>query len=155
MRARRVAMPGLLLMVLSGCAVSLMAPYDNKTEDMLTALQSSFSTEHQALIYSYGTPDCLYSKQTAFYQKAHADIADLRVHVGALSKNAQTTEMAKLLENVLSDLEAAHKRREAVGTGNDKCMSADVMAPDFAGVEQSIGAMLKLEVAKQRQVPGK
>jgi len=141
--------------LLSGCAVTLMAPYDTKTEDMLTAIQSEFSAERQTLIYAYGTPDCLYSHQTAFYKKAHADIADLRVHASALAKNELTIREIGLLDQSLSDLEAIHKHREAIKTGNDQCMSADTMKDDFDGIEGTIGDILKLEVAKKRVTPGK
>ncbi len=140
-------------LLLGACTVTLMAPYDSKTEQMVSALQSSFSAERQALLYSYGTPDCVYSRQTGFYQKAHADIEDLRVHVGVFAKNAQTIEMVGLLDSSLSALEAQHKRREETRQGPEQCMSAQIMEPDFNGLAQSTGAILMLEKAKQRGVP--
>jgi hypothetical protein len=122
---------------------------------MVSALQSSFSAERQALLYSYGTPDCVYSRQTGFYRKAHADIEDLRVHVGVFAQNSETIQMVGLLENSLSALEAEHKRREQTRQGTEQCMSAQILEPDFNGLAQSTGAILMLEKAKQRgMAPG-
>ena len=145
----------LLALSLGACTVTLMAPYDSRTEQMVSALQSSFSAERQALLYSYGTPDCVYSRQTDFYRKAHADIEDLRVHVGVFAQNSQTIEMVGLLDKSLSALEAGHKRREETRQGAEQCMSGPILEPDFNGLAQSTGAILMLEKAKQRGIsPG-
>ena len=91
-------LPLLLLPLLASCSVSLIAPYDSRTEEMVTQIQGELSAFHQTLIYANKAPDCVYSRHMGFYRTIHADIANLRVRVGAIAKNAQTKDQVEALE---------------------------------------------------------
>jgi hypothetical protein len=140
----------LLLPLLASCSVSLIAPYDSRTEEMVTQIQGELSAFHQELIYDNKAPGCVYSKHMGFYRTIHADIANLRVRVSAIAKNAQTADQVAALERGVSDLELIHRNRENQPPGDTRCMGIKAMENSFGGLEGIIRAILQLEMVKQR-----
>jgi hypothetical protein len=139
-----------LLPLTASCAVSLIAPYDSRTEEMVTQIQSELSAFHQELIYANKAPDCVYSKHVGFYRTVHADIANLRVRVSAIAKNAQTGDQVEALEAGVDDLEQIHRNRESQAPGDSQCMGIKAMENSFGGLEGIVRAILQLEMVKQR-----
>jgi hypothetical protein len=143
-------LPILLLPLLASCSVSLIAPYDSRTEAMVTQIQGELSAFHQTLIYANKAPDCVYSKHVGFYRTVHADIANLRVRVGAIAKNAQTKDQVEALEAGINSLEQIHRNREGQPPGDAQCMGVRAMENSFGGLEGIVRAILQLEMVKQR-----
>ncbi|MDP5278343.1 hypothetical protein Q9Q95_05345 [Sphingomonas sp. DG1-23] len=143
-------LPLLWAPLLASCSVSLIAPYDSRTEEMVTQIQSELSAFHQELIYDSKAPACVYSKHMGFYRTTHADIANLRVRVGAIAKNAQTADQVEALEKGVGDLELIHRNRENQPPGDTQCMGIKAMENSFGGLEGIIRAILQLEMVKQR-----
>ena len=148
MRGRdRLALLGGCLLLLGGC-VTLMAPYDEKIDDMATGLQREISTEIEAL-RGAEKPDCLYPGHAGFYRQARVDVSALSVRASAHEMNAQTIAQIDALAGALDDLEALHK----IATRADRCMRPDEFSDVKRGFDQITGAIIKLEVAKKRGRP--
>jgi hypothetical protein len=145
-----ILLPLLLFPLLASCSVSLIAPYDSRTEEMVTQIQGELSAFHQTLIYANKAPDCIYSKHVGFYRTIHADVANLRVRVGAIAKNAQTRDQVEALEAGIDSLEQIHRNREGQPPGDTQCMGIRAMENSFGGLEGIIRAILQLEMVKQR-----
>lgn len=142
----------LLLPLAASCSVTLIAPYDSRTEEMVTQIQGEISAFHQELVYAYRTPDCVYSKHVGFYRAIRADIANLRVRVSAIAKNAQTEDQVRALLAGIDDLEKIHRDREAEAVADARCMGIRPMENSFGGLEGIIRAILQLEMVKKREL---
>jgi hypothetical protein len=141
-----------LLPLLAACAVTLIAPYDSRTEEMVTQIQGELSAFHQELVYAHGTPECVYSKHVGFYRTVRADIANLRVRVSAIAKNAQTEDQVAALKAGIDSLETIHREREQEATAAARCMGIRAMENSFGGLEGIIRAILQLEMVKKREL---
>ncbi|WP_168355773.1 hypothetical protein [Sphingomonas gei] len=139
-----------LLPLTTSCSVSLIAPYDSRTEEMVTQIQGELSAFHQELVYDNEAPACVYSKHVDFYRTIHADIANLRVRVSAIAKNLATADQVRALEAGVGDLETIHRNRENQPPGDTRCMGIKAMENSFGGLEGIIRSILQLEMVKQR-----
>jgi outer membrane murein-binding lipoprotein Lpp len=140
--ARAPFLAGALL--LSGC-VTLMAPYDDKIDEMATALQREIATEVQTLSAAE-KPDCLYPNHAAFYKKARVDISALDVRARAHELNQQTINQIDALADSVTVLEKLHQH----ATGNNRCMQANEFSDIQRGFDSITTAIVKLELAKKR-----
>ncbi len=145
-------LPLLLLPLTTSCSVSLIAPYDSRTEEMVTQIQGELSAFHQELVYENKAPGCVYSKHVGFYRTIRGDIANLRVRVSAIARNAATADQVKALEAGVGDLETIHRNREEQPPGDTRCMGIRAMENSFGGLEGIIRAILQLEMVKQRRL---
>jgi hypothetical protein len=143
----RLALLGCGVALLSGC-VTLMAPYDEKIDDMATGLQREVSAEIEAL-RDADKPDCLYPNHAGFYRQARVDVRALSVRAAAHELNAQTIAQIEDLSGALNDLEALHK----IATQANRCMRSDEFSDINRGFDQITGAIIKLELAKKRGEP--
>ena len=138
---------GGIALLLSGC-VTLMAPYDEKIDDMATGLQREVGSEIE-LLRDAGKPDCLYPNHAAFYRQARVDVSALAVRASAHEMNAQTITQIGDLRGALSDMEALHK----IATQANRCMRPEEFSDISRGFDQITGAIVKLEIAKKRGRP--
>jgi hypothetical protein len=134
-------------LLLSAC-ITLVAPYDEKIDDMATGLQRDISTEIETLREAE-KPDCFYPSHAAFYRLARVDISALAVRAGAHEMNSQTIRQIEDLRGALDDLEQLHK----LATKADRCMRPDEFSDIGRGFDQITGAIVKLEIAKKRGRP--
>jgi hypothetical protein len=138
---------GGLALLLGGC-VTLMAPYDDRIDDMATDLQREVSAEIE-LLSDAEKPDCLYPNHAAFYRQARVDVGALDVRAAAHEMNAQTITQIEDLRVSLNDLEKLHK----IATQADRCMRPEEFSDIRRGFDQITGAIIKLEIAKKRGRP--
>ena len=134
--------------MLLGACVTLVAPYDEKIDDMATTLQREVSVEIETLSGAE-KPDCLYPNHVSFYRDARVDVAALAVRAEAHEMNAQTIRQIEDLRGALDDLEALHK----IATQANRCMRPDEFSDIRRGFDQITGAIIKLEIAKKRGRP--
>ena len=132
------------LLPLAAC-VTLMAPYDEKTDEMATALQRKVS-EHFETLEGSQSPACLHQNFVQFYDGLRVDASALDVRARALDMNSQTQIQAAELMSMINNFEALHKLDSARGD----CLSSDELSPLRRGFDSAVGAILKLEVAKKR-----
>lgn len=134
-------------LALSAC-VTLVAPYDQKIDDMATGLQREVALEIQTLS-SQDKPDCLYPNHVVFYRNAKVDVSALAVRAAAHEMNSQTIQQIGELRGALDDLEKLHQ----LTTRENRCMTPAEFSPIQRGFDQMTGAIVKLEIAKQRGRP--
>lgn len=123
--------------------VTLMAPYDEKIDEMTTELQREISTELTSLNASEA-PACFYPNHAAFYRDVRVDLSALEVRANAHELNELTIGQIHELRGAIDDLENLHQR----ATGKQSCVQA---SPDIQrGIDQITTAIVKLEIAKKR-----
>jgi hypothetical protein len=134
-------------LLLGGC-VTLVAPYDQKIDDMATSLQREISTEIETLSEA-DKPDCLYPAHAAFYRTARVDVSALAVRAQAHDMNAQTIAQIEDLRASLDDLEKLHM----IATKADRCMRPAEFTDIQRAFDQITEAIVRLEIAKKRGTP--
>jgi hypothetical protein len=142
-----LAFLGGVALLLGGC-ITLMAPYDEKIDDMATGLQREVGSEIE-LLRGADKPDCLYPANAAFYRSARVDVSALGVRATAHEMNAQTITQIEDLRGALNDMEALHK----IATQANRCMRPEEFSDIGRAFDQITGAIIKLEVAKKRGRP--
>ncbi|CAM4302838.1 hypothetical protein [Pseudoalteromonas byunsanensis] len=141
-----------MLFVVSGCAVKLIATYDETTDKNVTALQRKFETFLIDLETKDGLPECSYEKNSDFYSESKVDLSAIKVRAEAIPQNEITVEQVSLLADSLSDLESLHKLKDkkSKSSGQLKCISSNEVALFRSAFNSSFTAILKLELAKKR-----
>jgi hypothetical protein len=134
-------------LALSGC-VTLVAPYDEKIDDMATALQREVSMEIETLS-SQDKPDCLYPAHLVFYRTVRVDVSALAVRANAHAMNAQTIQQIEDLRGALNDVEKLHQ----LATRENRCMRPGEFSDIGRAFDQITGAIVRLEIAKKRGAP--
>lgn len=143
--AKSMRLPIILLcLLLSGC-ITLLAPYDDKFDQMATDLQRKVATHIEALDGS-DMPDCLYAAHAAFYDAARVDVSALAVRANAHALNAPTIAQIDSLKVSIDDFEKIHQ----LASRKPRCLGSDELAPLRRAFDQILGAILKLEFAKKR-----
>ena len=130
----------LLLVVIGvGCQVQLISPYDQVTDQSLTALQQKTEEFFQQVERS-GAP-AAYAQSTPFYSSINTSLQTLITRNEGRPQNRITTTQLNTLKTQFQDLEAEHKNG-ALGADD-----IAVLRPIFT---QSYAAIIKLELAKKR-----
>ena len=132
---------------LSSC-VTLMAPYDEKIDEMTTSLQRKISTELESLSAAQ-SPDCLYPNHAAFYCDVRVDLSALEVRAEAHQLNDLTIGQIRELRGAIDDLDKLHQR----ASSKPRCMQASEFPDLQRGINQITTAIVKLELAKKRGQP--
>lgn len=143
--ARRLIVSIALSLALAGCAVTFLSKYDVGTDTMTSALQRNAAIHAEALGEQVA-PACFYSNYRDFYSQQHADVGSLELRVGAIPQNQPTIAQVAELKHALNIFESLHKSATASG----RCQSAAELQPAMSGLNVIFGAILKLEIAKQR-----
>ncbi|WP_010558526.1 hypothetical protein [Pseudoalteromonas spongiae] len=141
-----------MLFVVSGCAVKLIASYDETTDKNVTALQRKFETFLTDLEAKDGLPECSYDKNSKFYSESKVDLSAIKVRAEAIPKNDITVQQVSLLDSSLDSLESLHKLKDkkSKSSGELKCISANEITPLRNAFNSSFTAILKLELEKKR-----
>lgn len=130
----------LLLLGFSGCtSVRLVADYDKRLDDEITALQKKTEVFLNTLERTAGTPEGSYEKHHLFYDTARADVSVLIVRADSLSMNSLTTQQLELLRGSLAALEEQHS----------KGLTRPMIEPVRQALQTHYAAILTLEVAKK------
>ncbi|HEX8621386.1 MAG TPA: hypothetical protein VF718_05385 [Allosphingosinicella sp.] len=135
-----------LLVLLSGC-ITLMSPYDEKFDQLASDLQRKVSTQIEA-IDGADAPDCLYASNKAFYDDARVDASALAVRAASHELNSETIRQVEALTDSINTFEELHK--SASNATPARCMSSMELSPIRRAFDQTLGAIIKLEVAKKR-----
>ncbi len=134
-----------VILVFSSCKVTLLAPYDEITDKIITEMQemtSSFfvklESEPTALVMKY-------EQQKDFYQKLKVKAATVRIRNKAIDKNKTVVSMITELEANINRLETLHK-----GKANGLLLPEEVMLLKDA-FETQYSAIIRFMMAlKQR-----
>lgn len=149
-RARR-ATPGVcaacvlslaLVLLGAGCAVQMVAAYDEQTDKAVSALQRKMETLFVDLESQAGTPQADHANYLAFYKEVRVDISAIHMRARARPNNELTVEQIGLLRDSLGRLEEIHR----IGITD-----AAVIAPLRAQFESAFVSILKFEMAKRRR----
>ena len=124
-----------------------MAPYDDKFDQMASDLQKKVSTHIEAIDGS-GTPDCLYDNHKAFYDDARVDASALAVRAASHELNSETIRQVEALTDSINTFEKLHV--SASNAPTPRCMGSLELSPIRRAFDQTLGAIMKLEIAKKR-----
>jgi hypothetical protein len=134
--APRPAALGLLLLI-GGCHVTLISPYDEATDKGVSAIQRSVQALTSELDQS---PVPTYASTRGHYDGIRAELGALQVRNGARQQNELTVRQLGDLKAILDKLEELHK--------TDKLIQP-MIGPSRDALEQALRAILKLELAKK------
>ena len=133
-----------LALALTSC-VTFMSQYDEKIDEMATSIQREVSTEMETL-GSQQKPDCLIQNHQEFYRQVKVDVGALAVRAAAHDQNNLTIAQVQELSGALNDFQGLHQ----LATNKDRCLTAAEISPAARGIDQIVGAILHLELAKKR-----
>lgn len=129
------------LILLSGCAVKLIADYDPKTDEAVTQLQRRIETFFVDLESQVGSEEAEYLHHVQFYKDIRIDVSALKLRASAMPRNEITLRQIALLEENIALLEETHKE------GIADIEVVKVPRDDF---NTALSNILKLELAKRR-----
>lgn len=145
--SRLAKLPLIFLCVLLSACVTLMSPYDEKFDQLASDLQKKVST-HVEAIDGAGAPDCLYANHKAFYDDARVDASALAVRASSHELNSETIRQVETLTDSINTFEQLHM--SASNAPTPRCMGSMELSPIRRAFDQTLGAIIKLEVAKKR-----
>jgi len=129
-------------LTVTGCSIRLIADYDQKIDDSVTALQKKTEAFLIKLERTCQKPEGDYSKHVSFYDEAKVELSALKVRADAVALNKLTSEQLKELHDSFEKMEEQHK----LGfTPIVVAKTRDILNMHFT-------AILKLEVAKKREL---
>ncbi|MFZ2643127.1 MAG: hypothetical protein WA117_19190 [Verrucomicrobiia bacterium] len=133
--------PMILSLALAGCmSVQLIADYDQKIDDGVTALQKKTETFLVALERTCETPEGAYARHVPFYDEVKVDLAALQVRADAIARNSLTSQQIQSLRDSIAKMEAQHKQG----------LRPIVIAETRKILNSEFTAILALEVAKKK-----
>jgi hypothetical protein len=98
--------------LIGGCAISLVAPYDEAIDKQLTELHLRTRVFLAKMSSTRGS----YAENVAFYREAHASVAVLLSRAKLYGeKNKGTVDNLNRLDAAFTDLEEAHRAGPLVG----------------------------------------
>lgn len=141
----RVVAAVLLLGVMSsGCAVTLMSKYDERTEELASAVGRKMWSQLEQL-KGETAPACLYPQHMESYREIRVDLTDLMTRAGALELNRLTQAQVAALQSSWSDFERLHQLKQVA------CLSPAEITPVETALQQTVSAILKLELEKKER----
>jgi hypothetical protein len=139
-----------ILLTTSSCmSVRLIADYDQKIDEGITALQRKTESFLVKLERTCQTPEGTYARNVSFYDDAKVDLSVLQVRVDALALNKHTSEQLKLLQNSFTAMEEQHQKNAGQG------FTAIVVAETRKILDTQFTSILALEIAKKDKLPSK
>jgi low affinity Fe/Cu permease len=96
-------------LAVSGCTIRLIADYDQKIDDGVTALQKKTEAFLIKLERTCQTPEGVYSNHISFYDEAKVELSALQVRTDAIALNKLTSEQLERLRDSFEKMEAQHK----------------------------------------------
>lgn len=128
----------LLALALTGCSVSLIAPYDEPTDLMLTSLAGKVDRFFIAM--DVERPP--YAAAAPAYESVRSDLRVLRLRNQVRPKNDLTVHQIDRIGGAWDELEALHRKADQVSP------TAALIARDV--LSQALRASIKLELEKRR-----
>lgn len=129
--------------LLSGCAVSMMSQYDEKTDERIEKFGESANTLlFQLEEQDAQEPECSYDNHTDSYRDLRVQLKTIRMHEQAKPKNTQTQKQVEALQERVDQLITIHKK---------KCLPAAFIGITQNQINDMLGHMLKLERSKRNQ----
>jgi hypothetical protein len=127
---------------LTGCvSVRLIADYDQKIDEGVTALHKKTETFFVKLERAGEKPEADYQHNVSFYDEVKVDIAALQLRADSVALNKQTSEQLHLLQDSFNQMEKMHADKGA--------LSPIVIAETRKQLNHGFTAILALEVAKK------
>lgn len=137
------------ILTLSGCAeIRLISEYDAYTDQNVTKVQRSLEKLFTKLERNPSFPDCSHAEQEDDYADISVELNLLIARNDLRPKNRITQDQLRLLKESLGDLEALHKDSDEA----ERCMSVDEIQLLRSAFASSFGAILRLELAKKRNL---
>ena len=134
-----------VMMIISGCTVTLVSKYDEQTDANVTALQKKLETYFLKLDgASY--PDCSFAANKSFYDEVTIQLSSAQVRVNAIPRNDITIQQLDALSKAIADLKIAQKLRD----GKSSCLPTEIVTTDRTMFNSIFTAILKFELAKKR-----
>jgi len=127
-----------------GCAVRLVADYDEVIDQGVTRLHKDTTAFLLKMEKQAGTPAGEYANNTKFYDEAKVQIESLVLRAAATPKNTITTRQLKILADSFDELANAHEEQGTAG------LNKETVAALRAPIDASFLAILKFEIAKKR-----
>jgi hypothetical protein len=129
-------------LTVSGCAIRLIADYDQKIDDGVTALQKKTEAFLIKLERTCQKPEGEYSNHISFYDEAKVELSALQVRADAVALNELTSVELKDLQDSFEKMEEQHK----LG------FTPIVVAETRKILNSHFTAILMLEVRKKRDL---
>jgi hypothetical protein len=130
-----------VLMMISGCQVHRVAPYDAQFVSDAVTLQ----TDYDVLAYTLRNPPpgtkLTYDGNKAAYNRINADLNVLATQAGAQDQNQRMVEEVQIVAATVREMETTHQRQ---GT-----LSPDFVQEKAATVDQQIGILIRSENDKR------
>jgi hypothetical protein len=137
----RVAFGACTALALSGCfRVTLISRYDEPTDRGITALHGKVDALMAQLDVE---PTPAYAAVKPSYDAIRGDLAALRLRNASRAKNEITLQQLDVLSASIQRLEEQHR--------SDRLNQA-LVAPVHATLDQGLGGILKLELAKKELI---
>jgi hypothetical protein len=139
-----VVLVAAFLVTLASCApVRLIAPYDERIEKGVTALQKDTTAFFTKIDRQGGSDQNDYKNHVAFYDKSRVGTKSLLIRAGAVPKNEQTEKQLEALMEKYRSMEEQHKTQG---------LSQSVIPSLESSFDQAFRAILTLEIAKKKLV---
>ena len=141
-RIMRLSLMILCFGLLSACTVSLVAPYDQKTDQRLDIFSRSANTLlYQLEEQNAKQPVCRYENHAGAYRSLKVQLQTMTMHEQAKPDNTQTQDQISALQQRLDLFITDHKR---------VCPPAVAVQVAQKQINQMLGHILKLERSKRR-----
>ncbi len=145
--------------------VQFVSQYDQVTDEGVTALQKKVS-QHISTLQGQVAPECRYSHHKDFYLDAMSDVSVLITRAEILNvddRNSQTLSQLRDVGENLEDLRKLHEEiepppptddedNEADEDSNAGCLSTDAVELTGNIMDTMFRAILRLEIAKKREL---
>jgi hypothetical protein len=106
-----IAVSFVLAVGILGCSsIQLVAPYDQKTDNSVTSLQTDTATFLTSIERQGGSTPEDYKKWTQFYDKAKVTLSGMLVRSSALAFNSLTVGQLEILRQQFQTLEEQHQK---------------------------------------------
>jgi hypothetical protein len=126
-----------LLLLLAGCAVTLVGPYDEVTDQAITDLANR-TEEFLARMQATGAP---YHGNESFYSDAKARLATIKLRAALYPNNTGEVKLLDQFSGNLDNLAELHRAGPLTGTVGSTARST---------IESNIESLLQVELAKKR-----
>lgn len=131
----------LVIVVSSGCAVTLVSKYDERTEKYATDIRDQVDTFLTSLERNSGEPAADYAQNTKFYDDTNVSLRGMLNRASQIEKNKITVKQTNLLIQNVDALEKLH----IIGPLNQISIKSS-----RSSFESLCGAIIKFEILKKR-----
>ena len=105
-------------LLLTGCMVHFIAPYDPVLDQTMTQVQSDTELFFNQLQAAAGTDAATYNSTQAFYVKTEATVRTLLTRAQSVPKSQEVAVQVAAIESTLERTQKQHERDKTLGTEN-------------------------------------